>query len=276
MAKKEKIKENNKENDKILIILIVILSLIAVVLIVVKLLNGNNMDINDPLVADLHNYFSTDDLGNCNGLFNYGDGTVNYDNTDMENKLCLAYHKADITSDEKVSYDATNEELCQVDGMTFRVEENTTQCQVQKIKKDDIDSAYKKLFGKDIENNQEFKIDNFHICFLHEDEYYCGLSEILTYTIGNESSVYRIIEKAVEKGSNIEIYDYFVKVTGNTCYKTYITNTENVPCTKEYTNNKKVNYRFLQKYGTQFKHTYAKAEDGSYYWVSTEAIDLKN
>ena len=127
------------------------------------------------------------------------------------------------------------------------------------------------IFGQDISNNEEFRADNTHICYLKDNKYYCGLSETFSYVIGNESTIYRVLEKAVKKGSEIYLYDYFAKITNSTCYKDYTPSTINQDCTSNYKENK-VNYKFMEKYATKYKHTYRKGENGNYYWVSSEPV----
>ena len=276
--KKEKKKNSTKIEkifqDKVLLILIVVLIILSLTIITIKLVTINNLDTESKLVTELHNYFNSDDLSNCEGLFTYAEEKIEYDNVDAETRLCLAYQKAEIKDIETGTLKADKKkEICSKDGMVFRVDEEKKECSYTKIKKSIIDNSYKKLYGKEIENNESFKIDNLNICYLKDDYYYCGLSETFTYTLGNESVIYRVMEKAVEKGSNIIIYDYFVKLNSNTCFKNYTTTTVNSDCTKEYKSAKEIDYNFMKKYGTKYKHTFSKAEDETYYWISSEPIN---
>lgn len=273
---KKKINKNisNLFQDKILLILIVILIILSLIIVVVKIVNINNLDTDSELVTELHNYFNSDDLSNCEGLFTYSEEKINYENVNSETRLCLAYQKADIKDVETGTLKPDKKkEICSKDEMVFRINDETKECSYSKIKKSIIDDSYKKLYGKEIENNKSFKIDNLNICYLKDDYYYCGLSETFTYTLGNESVIYRVMDKAVEKGSNIIIYDYFVKLNSNTCFKNYTTTTINSECTKEYKNTKEIDYNFMKKFGTKYKHTFSKANDETYYWISSEPIN---
>ena len=278
MKKMNKVKGSSKFGDifqdKLLVILIVILIVMGIIIIVMSLVNRNNLDINSDKVKELHNYFTTKDLGNCDGLFTYGEKEITYADVDSENRLCLAYQKSDLKVEEELSIDAKKKtNLCTYEeGLVFRADEETNKCTVSKIKKEIIDNTYKKLYGKDVENNEKFKVDNFTICYLKGDYYYCGLSETFTYTLGNEAVIYRIVNKAEEKGSEVVIYDYFAKINDKTCFKTYTTTTVNENCTDELKDIKEVNYKFLEKFGTKYKHVFKKADDGTYYWVSSTPV----
>lgn len=264
---------NNKKNDKVLIILIIFLIITTLSLVIVKIINRHNLKNNDELVVELHNYFNTENLENCAGLFIYNEKIINYDNISSKNKKCLAYQKSDIKNSEDVVLSAKKgKNICKKDDMIFKTDENSNECIVKKIDKKIINNTYKKIFGKDIEDEESFRIDNYNICYLKDDFYYCGLSETYTYTIGNDSMIYRIIEKAIEKGSTIEIYDYFIKINNNICYNNYTTDKENNDCTEEYKNNSKINYKFMKKFGTEYKHVFKKSNDDTYYWISSEPI----
>ena len=277
MKKVEKKSINKKGKvvqDKLLIVLIAILVLLSLIILIIKVASRNNLDTESELVTELHNYFNSDDLGNCEGLFTYAEDKIEYKDVDSETRLCLAYQKADIKDVETGTIEAKKKKTtCTLDDMTFRVTEDTKECSYTKIKRSIIDESYKKLYGKDIEDNESFKIDNLNICYLKDDYYYCGLSETFTYTLGNESIIYRVMEKAAEKGSEIVIYDYFAKINNNTCFKSYTTTTENSNCTEEYKNQKEINYKFMKKYGTKYKHVFKQAKDETYYWVSSEPMN---
>ncbi len=269
--KKKEVKKNEK--DIIFIILVVILVIMSLTIIMIRLINGKSLNIEKKEIKELHNYFNTDDLTNCSGLFNYDEKKLTYNDTNAENKLCLAYYKTDLSGVEKVEYDLDKKtKTCNVDDMIFKNDEDSKKCVVSKIEKDVLAKTYKKLFGKDIEENASFRVSEDTICYLKDGYYYCGISDSYLYTIGNEAKVYRSIDRAYEKGSRIVIYDYFLKVAGDSCYATYTSSVEDAKCTKNYTKNKKVDIDFLLKNGTKYKHIYEKAKDGTYYWVSSEPV----
>ncbi len=263
-----------KEKDLILLILIIILIIITIILIIVKIASGKSIDPNDSKVKELHNYFNTENLTDCNGLFNYSDKKVSYTDVSAENKLCIAYHKSELSNLETETYKPQKKQTtCTIDNMTFRIDDDTKVCNVTKISREVVDNTYKKIFGKDVEDNDSFKIDSFNICYLKDDNYYCGLSETYTYSIGGESKIYRVINRAVEKNKDkIIIYDYFIKINGNNCYANYTPEIENTRCTKALTNEKNIEFKFMKKYGTKYKHIFQKNNDGTYYWVSSEPV----
>jgi len=276
MKKVEKKSINKKGKvvqDKLLIVLIAILVLLSLIILIIKVASRNNLDTESELVTELHNYFNSDDLGNCEGLFTYAEDKIEYKDVNSETRICLAYQKANIEEPELITLKATKKKnTCTEDGMTIKKDAESNTCSVSKIKRNVIDESYKKLYGKDIEDNDSFRIDNLNICYLKDDYYYCGLSETFTYTLGSESIIYRVMQKAVEKGRDIVIYDYFVKINENTCFQNYTTTTVNEKCTDEYTDKKDINYNFMKKYGTEYKHIFKQADDGSYYWVSSEPV----
>ena len=47
---------------------------------------------------------------------------------------------------------------------------------------------------------------------------------------------------------------------------------KNSSCTSEFKSNSKINYNFLKKYGTLYKHTFKKADKDSYFWVESEPV----
>ena len=269
--KKGKIDNNKKKPDILLIALYVVLFIVVVALIVIKIKNIGVLPNDNELVVELNDYFSTSDLGLCNGLFNYGEKKITYNDVDSASKICIAYHKSDIKSAKALTYDAKKKDsTCNVDGMIFKTDEGVNTCTVSKLDREVVDKTYKKLFGKDIEDNESFKYDGYHVCYLKDDSYYCGLSELYSMTVGVEVNVYRSVEKAIKKKDTITIYDYFAKVTGSgdqlTCYKDI-----NDICNKNL-KNEDLKYEFLEKYGIKYKHTFKKASDGTYYWVSTEPV----
>lgn len=267
----------NINNDKILMLLIGILIITTTILAVVMIKRTFELDTNSAEIVELHNYFSSNDLQECEGLFNYSDRLVEYKDISSQNKLCIAYQKANIKDVETATIKVDKKKnICTLEkGIVFKANENSTECVYSKVKKEIIDNSYKKLYGRDIEDNKSFKIDNLNICYLKDDYYYCGLAETFTYTIGSESFIYRVIEKAVEKSSDIIIYDYFVKINDDTCFQNYTTTTINEECTNNFNVKKDITFNFMKKYAAKYKHVYRKNEDGTYHWVSSEPVKIE-
>lgn len=274
---KNKKKETPKEKDTLLTALLIILLITSIILVVLKIVNGTVLENDDKKVTELHNYFNPEVLINCDGLYNYADKLVDYKGLNNDNKMCLAYQKIDTKNSESIEYklDAKDKVICTQDDMVFRAEDEADKCIVNKVDKKELNAVYKKIFGKDVEDVKEFKVDNYHICYNKEDAYYCGLSETYTYSIGNESIVYRVLNRVVEKGGEIVIQDYFLKTTGESCYNSYTATATDQKCTSEYKKSKEIDTDFMLKYGKAYKHVFKKAKDGTYYWVSSEPTEVK-
>ena len=118
----------------------------------------------------------------------------------------------------------------------------------------------------------DFQLDGANICYYDNDNYYCGLSEQFTYTFGAEPHTYRAIKKAYKKGNKIIIYDYFLKTINDECYKYFTSDDKNDKCSKKLKEVKEVDYSFLKKYGSLYKHIFQKNGD-TYKWVSSEVVD---
>lgn len=157
------------------------------------------------------------------------------------------------------------------------VEGNTFKGSWYKFSSSIIQNEAIKVFGKELPN-QTFKIGAGSGCQYEDDGRY-----YYTYGggSGQGSSNYRKIEKAYKQGNYIYIEDrylYYVGI-GNDIPEagSYLYDTSDqanliikVDTIDGLGNN------IIEKYYDQmktYKHTFAKAEDGSYYWVSTEPIE---
>lgn len=62
-----------------------------------------------------------------------------------------------------------------------------------------------------------------------------------------------------------------MKIVNGECYSSYVNGTTNNNCTNELPENEddyNIDYDFLRKYGTLYKHTFKQSGD-TYYWVSS-------
>ena len=252
---------------------IIILLLIAIVFIIFK--KGKPLNTNGKVVKDLYSYVGNNNLEKCGGLVFYSDEEINYDKLSNETKLCLAYTKVNDEDKEELKVDkAKKGNTCSLkDSLVFATDNYEDKiCTLSKTNKNLVNENYKKMFGKSIENYDKFQLDNITVCYLNDDSYYCGLSEEYTYTIGAEPHTYRAIKDSFKKNDEIIIYDYFLKVINNECYTSYVKDSKNDKCTKALENNKNVEYKFLKKYGTKYKHIFKK-DNNVYHWVSSEKIN---
>ena len=135
-----------------------------------------------------------------------------------------------------------------------------------------LSAAYKEVYGEDIVEYKDFDIDSDKKCILEGDTYYCGTTETYTYSITPESTIYRLMKKAVkELNGDIIIYDYFLKEAAGKCYSKNNYQNENENCSNALSKNITIDKSFLKKYGTTYKHTYKKlADSDNYYWEKTE------
>lgn len=266
--KKIKVKKKDIITGGIIIIVLIIIFL------AIFLFKGQKLDANGTLVNNLYQYLGSDDLEMCNGLQVYADASVTYDDLDNSTKMCMAYKTLNNSQTNTESYDKVDDEnICNIsENITFATDNYEEDvCTVSSIASTDLNASYQKLYGQDLPAESEFMINYNTICYNEDDTYYCGLPETYTKTFGAEPYTYRVIKDAYKKGDEIIIYDYFLKIVNGECYSSYVGKTTNNNCTNELPDSPEdynIDYDFLKKYGTLYKHTYKQSGD-SYYWVSS-------
>lgn len=261
-----------KKSNLGIIILVIIMILTIIIYFAIS---GNNKK-QMKRVEPLYNYFNTGALEICEGLFNYSNSKITENDISSETKLCLAYKQTENKNEEEINVKKDKKDtICTVDKMVFRVNDDEKECTYRKMNKSILNDTYHKIFGKDIDDSaKSFQADILNVCYIKGDNVYCGLSKTFTYTFGEDINIYRVIEKIVEKGSSVEIYDYFLKTIGeNKCYSyfTSLENDQNTKCSDNLKNTKNINYKFLKNNGTLYKHVYEKDND-TFHWVSSEPI----
>lgn len=267
-------KKNKKKN---IIITGIIIIFFIIIIIAVILFNGQKLNTNSTIVNQLYDYLGSSDLEICSGLNVYGEELVTYDDINNATRLCNAYVLLEESKMEEVilEKDEDDEEICTLDDFTYATDNyEEDECTLIKISEENLNSAYKKLYGKEIEENEEFLINYNTICNFKNDTYYCGLLETFTKTFGSEPHTFRAIKKAYKKGDEIIIYDYFIRIANYECYNSYTGKTTNNNCTNSLPENDNydfVDYDFVKKYGTEYKHIFKK-QNNYYYWVSSEPI----
>ena len=266
----------NKKKIKINMVILVVILFVAIVgLILYFTLNGKKLDTNSTQINELYSYLGSNDLEVCNGLSIYSEKEINYDNIDNNIRICNAYSLLDIDETSIVKIDKTKKNnTCSInENIKFATDNYEDDiCTITKVESEKINEQYKKMYGKEIENYEQFQLNPTTICYYDEEGYYyCGLSESFTYTIGAEPQTYRTIKKANKKDDEIIIFDYFMKVINNECFTTYDGDNKNNNCSNIFNEDTNVDYDFLKKYGTLYKHTF-KESNGSYYWVKSEPV----
>ena len=253
----------------------IILGIIFLILLGNFLIKGKSLDPNTKLVQELYSYLGENDLQYCDGLSNYGDTLVDYQKLSNTERLCKAmvrlYQEKNY---EIITLDKDNKkDSCSLtENITFALNEDKSGCQVYKIPDPIIEAKYKQIFNEDIQDKEAFNLNNRLVCTFYDGFYYCGDSLTYTITVGADPSTYRAFKDVYQKKDTIVIYDYFLKTIKDECYLTYTGNTKNDLCTKELPQNNLIDYKFLRKYGSLYKHTYAKDANNNYYWVSSEKI----
>ena len=272
MKKVIKKKNNAGQNAIVFGIIIIFLVVMAILLFVIK---NNSLDTDSDLINELYSYVGGSNLEVCNGLANYSEDAIDYDDVDNSMRICNSYNLLDnsIVKEDVILDKNSDSNTCNLNETIKFATDNYEDdiCTITKISSDDINNQYKKMYGKDIENYESFQYDPTNACYYDNGYYYCGLSESYTYTIGSEPHTYRSIKKAEEKNDEIIIYDYFLRIENDECYISYNDSKKNEKCTKHYDNGKEISYNFLKNYGTLFKHTFQKNGD-DYYWVKSEPI----
>lgn len=254
------------------------LIVVCIVLIIVGafVISDKKLDIEGDLVKKLYGYLGETDIYHCGGLNVYSSSLVNKDTLTNENRLCMAYYELEMKESLKSDSTGTNKfgtKICKVgDSTTLAVSDDTNSCEYYKVDKESLNNAYKNIYGENISEFEKFFISSEKACEIEGDIYYCGFSETFNYSIAPEATIYRGIAKAIEKfNGDIVIYDYFLKISNNKCYKTNTSNEEVTDCSKAISENSdlEINSEFISKYGTLYKHTYAK-KDSNIYWISSE------
>lgn len=260
-----------KKKDKLIVSLSVIIVILVVIILVLLIKKGLPINSKNSIVTNAYQYVSNKDLEKCNGLVMYSKDKVTKDTLDNTTKICLSYALLDVKGEEvKLDKNKKSNTCTLKDDSVFAIDNYEGDiCTVSKISKDEVHKQYKKLFGEKLKTDESFKLDNVSICYFSDDSYYCGLSEKYTYILGAEPHTYRTIKNSYKKNDKLIIYDYFVRVINDECYESFMTNDKNDKCTKQYDSKKDIDYNFMKKYGTVYKHTFQKDGD-SYYWVSSE------
>lgn len=269
---KKRINKNFIKKNK-LVILFLVLILLTIITILINLLSSNktiNKNINN-----LYSYISNDEIEKCGGLQFYQKDKVTSSTLSNDIKTCVAFIKTDKLKGTKEVFnkDKKKKTCTTKDKMIFATDNyEEEKCTVKYYDLDKVKDTYKKVFGEEFTNLDSFQLDDYNICYIKDKKIYCGLSEIFSFTISNESYVYRSLKKTVEKGNTIYIYDYFIKINDNKCYKSF-DGDQNKKCSKNYKKENKVSYKFIKKYGTVYKHTFKKLNNNDYYsWVESEKV----
>lgn len=262
-----------KKNKSNILFIGGIILCVIIILLVLFLIFGKKLKADSPIVKEAYSYLGTNDLQACGGLLNYQDKEVASKDLKKEEKICKAYSLIDTDKRATIKIDKSKKNnTCSLgDSVTFRTDDNEGDiCTVTKLDAKSIKEQYENMYGEKLDNFESFQYDSTNICHYYEDNYYCGLSESFSISVGAEPHTYRAIKKSYEKGGELTIYDYFLKVVNDECYKTYNSTSADEKCSKNYNPKKEMEYSFLKKYGSLYKHTFKKGDNNKYYWVKSE------
>lgn len=259
-------------NKKNIILGAIVLLIIIFIIVLILIFKGRSLDADSELVTELYTYLGNNDLEVCSGLATYAEYEITFDDIENSMRICSAYSLLELDDSSMLKVDkAQKNNTCSVgENITFATDNYEDDvCTLTKVSSDEINSKYKEMYGKDIESYDPFQYNETTICYYEDGFYYCGLAEEYTATFGGEPHTFRTIRNVTQSDNEIIIYDYFLKVINNECYTSYVGSTLNDTCSEKYDADAEMDYSFLKKYGTLYKHTYQKSGD-SYYWVSSE------
>lgn len=263
------------------IFLILAAVLLVILIIFLIFLQDKKLDVTSKTVTDLHESLGTVDINKCGGLITYSDKPITENDLSNENRLCMAYYNlADSQkTTENIPSDGKNDNkinICKVGESTTLTTNNEeeTECVYQLINKSDLEASYLKLYGNKLVSEENFYISDKEACFKEGEKYYCGNAENYKISLIPETTIYRIIDKAIKKlNGEIVIYDYFLKISNNVCYSKN-NNEENSNCTKELTDKDLSNddevIALVKKYGAIYKHTFKEDKNKNHYWIKSE------
>jgi len=287
-------KENKRRSVKLIpIIFIIALIFVAVVIITkVKSPNGgllsNNkstgeqskqvteVSLEDDTVLEIINYITP--INTSSEIINYQSKLVNEKNLGNKLKLFTIFH---------------NLEEDDADSKETKKDENGNKKEHFYYSKETVEKMAKKIFGPDV----QIKHESCEMYFGEAIDYKDGMYDKYEYEGGGATAYetsFSVLLRAEKDSENMYIYDkyaHIVEVTeeknGETItlgYDIYDSSdktnkvAEAVDFEKEniYAEDDEEELKNIEKYiGKElvtYKHTYKKAEDGSYYWVSTEQV----
>ena len=260
------------------VVLFIGIAIVIVVVLLVIFLGDKHLDLKSDEITTLYRYLGEVDVNRCGGLNQYTGEEVTYDTISNANKMCLAYYEInkDQITNETSDVTTTNDndiDICEIgEGTRFVAVEGEEYCNYDAFAKSDLEEAYRKIYGHDLPDDSEFYISSTDACYLDGESYYCGEAETFVQSLTPEATVYRLMDKAVEKmNGDIVISDYYLKVSGNKCYSSNSFDNEVTTCTQELEDHEdlEIDAQFVQKYGVLYEHTFKMDDQGNYYWYSS-------
>ena len=258
------------------VVFVIAVIIVVGVLLLAVFIGEKTLDLESEQITNLYSYLG--DVNRCGGLNQYTGEEVTYDALSNETKLCMSFYKlnADIIQKESADVTTTNDSdisVCEVgEGIRFAAEDGEDVCSYQVFAKDELVNSYKTIYGEDMPLDESFYINGNQACYLEGDSYYCGDAETFVVSLAPEATIYRLLQKAVEKmNGDIVIYDYYLRISDNTCYSSNSSEGEISSCTEalEDNDNIEIDSTFVQEHAAVYEHIFKKDSDGNYYWYSS-------
>lgn len=259
--------------------LIFILAVVCIIIFVIFafIFGDKNLDLNSNEVSSLYKYLGEVDIYHCGGLSTYSENTITKDDISDGNKLCMAYYNLNQDKVKKETIDSygvnkNDIKICKVgENITLATNNDEDFCNYFSFSKNELNNSYNDIYGTEISNYNSFYISSSNSCYLEGETYYCGTSETFTYSLAEQATVYRLLNKAVQQlNGDIIIYDYFLKVTEDSCYDSSDSKVAMDKCSKALDSQNEIDAEFVRKYGSIYKHTFKKNSNGDYYWAKSE------
>ena len=256
------------------------LVVVVIVLVLIIFIGDRPLDLESEEVTQLYSYLGEVNAYHCGGLNQYTGEEVTYDDIANNHKMCIAYYELDSSSLEHqsasiVEVNDSDIPICEVgEGILITAEEDEDLCYYQVVSKSDLASAYEKIYGQELPEEESFDINVMDVCYLQGDNYYCGGAETFDFSLASEATIYRLLDKAVETiQGDIVISDYYLRISNNACYSSNgNADMEISDCTSALAENPdtEITTSFIQQYGVIYQHTFKKDQNDNYYWFASE------
>ena len=204
----------------------------------------------------------------------YTSNGLSLDTMDNNTKLNLMYYYVlsnKMGTSDTMPWTYYGSSNCDYDFIVDPLEEGeeSETCTVLRIPTNTFKENYKKLFNSSvIDTSVNFKPNTYKSCVVDGDDYVCG--NVGAVSTGSLDSKFEITKVTLEQDI-LTIYDkgYLIdtrsdKVNFDDGYENHYLHTSD--STEYY-------YELKSSDNVTFKHTFKKAEDNKYYYVSTEVVE---
>ena len=160
--------------------------------------------------------------------------------------------------------DMKEADITKYDEGQIDIYEGITICRISWLSEATVLNQAKRIFGKTplfTNNKLIYYAAGFVSKYIKDDRF-----DLYTFVDGQDGPIFALaFNNAKIYDNRIEVYDYYLYGITMEENKLYLIDFS----TLEYS--KKLEY--VKKYGKQYKHTFNKNTDGTYYWVSSEPVE---